>query len=102
MTRGSERRERAAGGGGAPPGSGDGVVRIPMGEIRLNLANPRKAFDEGELAELAASIRQHGLLQPILVRPLAPAEQRGDGRRYQIVIGARRYYASERAGLLAI
>src|SRR5690349_18209355 len=102
MTGGRERRAGAADVGGASGGSGDGVVRIPMGEIRLNLANPRKAFDEGELDELASSIRQHGLLQPILVRPLAPAELRGDGRRYQIVIGARRYYAAERAGLGAI
>jgi ParB family chromosome partitioning protein len=73
-----------------------------MGQVRLNLANPRKAFDEQELAELAASIRQHGLLQPILVRALAPEERRRDGRRYQIVIGARRFYAAERAGLEAI
>src|SRR3954452_24538177 len=102
MIGGSERTEWAADVGGASGGSVDGVVRIPMGEIRLNLANPRKAFDEAELAELADSIRQHGRLQPILVRPLAPGEQRGDGRRYQIVIGARRSYAAERAGLGAI
>ena len=99
---GSERTEQLVEARRAAGGSGDGVVRIPMGEIRLNLANPRKAFDEGELVELANSIRQHGLLQPILVRPLAPGELRADGRRYQIVIGARRYYAAERAGLAAI
>jgi ParB family chromosome partitioning protein len=80
----------------------EAVARIPLGQIRLNLANPRKAIDEQELAELAASIREHGLLQPILVRTLTAAERRRDGRRYQIVIGARRYFAAERAGLAAI
>jgi ParB family chromosome partitioning protein len=78
------------------------VVRIPLREIDVNLANPRKGIDEAELAELAASIRQHGLLQPILVRPLTDAERRGSRRTYRIVIGSRRFHASERAGLTTI
>jgi ParB family chromosome partitioning protein len=78
------------------------VVRIPLREIRINLANPRKHIDEQELTELADSIRQHGLLQPILVRPLIAEERRADGRTYQIVIGSRRYHAAARAGFAAI
>ena len=61
-------------------------MRIALGRIRLNLANPRKHFDEAELGELAESIRQHGLLQPILVRPLTAAERARHRRDYQVVI----------------
>jgi ParB/RepB/Spo0J family partition protein len=79
-----------------------GVVRIPLSRIRLNLSNPRKHMDEQELAELAASIREHGLLQPILVRPLTEPERARHRRDYQIVIGSRRFHAAEQAGLDAI
>jgi ParB family chromosome partitioning protein len=79
-----------------------GALLIPLREIRDNLSNPRKHFDETELAELAASIRQHGLLQPILVRPLTPDERRGRRQKYQIVIGSRRFYAAGQAGLTEI
>jgi ParB family chromosome partitioning protein len=79
-----------------------GVVSIPLRDIRINLANPRKQIDEQELEELAASIRVHGLLQPILVRPLEPDERRQSRRKYQIVIGSRRFHAAERAGLREI
>jgi ParB family chromosome partitioning protein len=86
----------------ARPPTAAGVVCIPLRKIRLNLSNPRKHIDEQELAELAESIRRHGLLQPILVRPLT-AEERGRHRReYQIVIGSRRFHAAELAGLEAI
>jgi len=78
------------------------VVRIPLGKIRLNLSNPRKQVDERELDELAESIRQHGLLQPILVRPLSAEERARYRREYQIVIGSRRFHATEAAGLPAI
>jgi ParB family chromosome partitioning protein len=96
----SQETERADSQSG--DGADAGAVRIPLREIRLNLANPRKQVDERELAELAASIRQHGLLQPILVRRLSADERRRDDRKYQIVIGSRRYFAAERAGLEAI
>jgi ParB/RepB/Spo0J family partition protein len=82
--------------------AGPGALRIALREIRGNLSNPRKHFDEAELAELADSIRQHGLLQPILVRPLTAEEKRGRRQKYQIVIGSRRYYAAEQAGLTEI
>ncbi len=67
---------------------------IPIELIRRNPDQPRRHFDETELEELADSIRQRGVLQPILVRPApgAPGE-------YQIVAGERRWRASQRANL---
>jgi ParB/RepB/Spo0J family partition protein len=78
------------------------VIEIPLREIDINLTNPRKSIDERELEELTESIRQHGLLQPILVRPLAPEERQRRKRKYQIVIGSRRFHAAERAALTTI
>src|SRR5687767_2423442 len=79
------RGEVTQGRSGHTAGDHAQVVRIPLREIRTNLSNPRKRFDEQELAELAESIRNYGLLQPILVRPLGDDELRRDGRKYQIV-----------------
>jgi ParB family chromosome partitioning protein len=72
-----------------PPGH-----EIPIELIRRNPDQPRRHFDETELEELADSIRQRGVLQPILVRPApgAPGE-------YQIVAGERRWRAAQRANL---
>jgi ParB/RepB/Spo0J family partition protein len=69
-----------------------GVRRIPVDHITPNPEQPRLAFDEATLLELAASIREHGVLQPILVRPLE------DGA-YQLIAGERRWRASQAAGL---
>lgn len=69
---------------------------IPIELIRRNPDQPRRNFSEGDLESLAASIREKGVLQPILIRP-AP---NGDG--FQIVAGERRWRASQRAGLTAI
>ncbi len=65
---------------------------LPLSEIIPNKEQPRKTFDEGALQELADSIVQHGVLQPLLVRPL-PAGG------YQLVAGERRWRASRIAGL---
>lgn len=65
---------------------------LPISEIVTNKDQPRKTFDENALAELADSIIQHGVLQPLLVRPLASGG-------YQLVAGERRYRASRMAGL---
>ena len=65
---------------------------LPLEEIVPNKEQPRKTFDETALEELAESIRQHGVLQPLLVRPLP-------GGGYQLVAGERRYRASRIAGL---
>lgn len=69
-----------------------GSSTLPLNEIIPNKDQPRKTFDEGALAELSESIRQHGVLQPLLVRPL-PAGG------YQLVAGERRWRASRMAGI---
>jgi ParB family chromosome partitioning protein len=70
---------------------------VPIDLIQRNPNQPRKRFDEADLAELADSIRARGVLQPILLRP-AP----GDASRYEIVAGERRWRAAQRAGLHTI
>src|SRR5258708_27478646 len=71
------------------------VQDIPLNRIQESKTNPRRTFDEAKLAELASNIRQHGVLQPILVRPLPGG---ADGF-FELVAGARRYPASPIAGL---
>lgn len=70
-------------------------VEIRLAEIEPNRNQPRKDFDEQALADLADSISKHGLLQPILVRPLPSGG-------YQIVAGERRWRASRMAGLTTV
>ncbi len=70
------------------------MQEIPLIRIRESGTNPRRQFDESKLAELADSIRQRGILQPVLVRPLPEGE---DGY-FELVAGARRYRASKLAG----
>jgi ParB/RepB/Spo0J family partition protein len=72
-----------------------GVRTIPVDNIVPNPDQPRLAFDEDSLAELSASIQEHGVLQPILVRPLGNNE-------YQLVAGERRWRASKSAGRTTI
>ncbi|WP_136419942.1 ParB/RepB/Spo0J family partition protein [Herbaspirillum sp. ST 5-3] len=67
---------------------------IPRTHIRLGIWNPRKRITEAELQELAESIRLHGLMQPILVRPIA-----GEDDMYELVFGERRFRAAEIAAL---
>jgi ParB family chromosome partitioning protein len=77
------------------PERGTGDVRsIPLKDIHSNVLQPRKRFDEAGLAELTASIREKGVLQPIVVR------RRDAG--YEIVLGERRWRAAREAGLDAI
>jgi ParB family chromosome partitioning protein len=66
---------------------------IPLNRIQESKTNPRRTFDEAKLAELAGNIRQHGVLQPVLVRPLPDSE---DGF-FELAAGARRYRASKLA-----
>ena len=72
-----------------------GVRVIPVDRIESNPQQPRMIFDEDALNELSGSIREHGVLQPILVRPLGE-------NRYQLVAGERRWRASRLAGLETI
>lgn len=68
------------------------VKKININDIHTSPMNPRKTFDEGAIAELAASIKQHGLLQPITVRPHISTDANACGN-YEIVMGERRYRA---------
>src|SRR5438309_6974220 len=70
------------------------VRDIPLNRIRESNSNPRRAFDEAKLRELANNIKLHGVLQAILVRPTRDGE---DGK-YELVAGARRFRASKLAG----
>ena len=71
------------------------VVTLKISQIEPNRNQPRRSFDEDALQELALSISEHGVLQPILVRPMIYGG-------YQIVAGERRYRASRMAGLTEI
>jgi ParB family chromosome partitioning protein len=69
-----------------------GLERIPVDAIRPNPRQPRTSLDEQSLVELAESIKVHGILQPVLVRPLA-------GTGYELIAGERRWRAAQLAGL---
>jgi ParB family transcriptional regulator, chromosome partitioning protein len=77
--------------GAALDGKG-GVQEVPISQIEPNRFQPRSHFDEEALAGLTASIRELGVLQPILVRRLGP-------EKYELVAGERRWRAAKRAGL---
>ena len=79
----------------AEPPANQGEVFIPLEKITANPNQPRKTFDEAELEELADSIRQQGIIQPIL------AEDAGDGT-YTIIAGERRTRAARIAGLTEV
>ncbi|MBP0616450.1 ParB/RepB/Spo0J family partition protein [Jiella mangrovi] len=70
---------------------------VPVDRITPNPHNPRRSFREDELAELSASIRQHGVVQPLLVRPLP-----SDATRFELVAGERRLRAALLAGLAEV
>ena len=77
----------------APSAAPSGLRTLPVTHLQPGKFQPRRHFDETALAELSDSIRVHGLLQPILIRPI------GAGDRYEIVAGERRWRAAQRAGL---
>ena len=68
--------------------------KVPIEFLKPNPRNPRRAFSDAELNELAASIKQHGVIQPIVVRPVKGAHD-----RFEIIAGERRWRASQLAGL---
>ena len=69
-----------------------GTLTLPISDVESNSSQPRKHFDDAALAELAASISQHGIIQPLTVRKLASGY-------YQIIAGERRWRAARLAGL---
>lgn len=82
-------------GTGTPKGDEPRLEEIPVASIVPNPHQPRAHFDEEALADLAASVREIGVLQPILVRPL------GEGK-YELIAGERRWRAARRAGLAVV
>lgn len=75
--------------------AGSSLMELPVGDVRPNPHQPRLHFDEESLAELSDSIRELGVLQPVLVRPLE------DGL-YELIAGERRWRAAQRAGLATV
>ena len=71
-----------------------GQRRLPIGSLRPNARNPRRVFSNTELDELVASLRERGIIQPIVARPV-----RGVADAYEIIAGERRWRAAQRAGL---
>ncbi|MFK7692287.1 ParB/RepB/Spo0J family partition protein [Paenibacillus sp. HJGM_3] len=69
----------------------DKVIEIPLKELRPNPYQPRKTFNEDSINELATSIKEHGVIQPIIVRSVL--------RGYEIIAGERRFRASQQCGL---
>ena len=74
--------------------SGETVVYLKLSDIKPNAKQPRKVFDEAALDDLASSISEHGVIQPVLVRPSA--------KGYELVAGERRWRAARKAGLKTI
>ena len=68
--------------------------KVPIEFIKPNPRNPRRTFSDAELGELAASVKQHGVIQPIVVRPV-----KGSQDRFEIIAGERRWRAAQLAGL---
>jgi ParB family chromosome partitioning protein len=85
---GAEARETTD---STPPGA---PAQIPVDRIDPNAEQPRRTFDPDQLASLAESIRQHGVLQPVVVRRA--------GDRYELIVGERRWRASKAAGMETI
>ena len=80
-----------------PSGGRDGaLLSIPIEHMAPHPGQPRQQFDEGEIESLAASIRENGIVQPLVVRP---ADGEGTGGHYEIVAGERRWRAAQRAGI---
>jgi len=78
------------------PPRGDTVIEIELGKIRANPFQPRTKFEQEALEELVASIRERGIVQPLIVRPAA------DGHGYELIAGERRLRAARELGLPAV
>jgi ParB family chromosome partitioning protein len=75
-------------------------AELPVGAISPNARQPRQVFDEEAMAELVHSVREIGLLQPVVVRKIAQPEGQQDGPdRYELIMGERRWRATTEAGL---
>ncbi len=78
----------------ALPPSADGLIQVPLDRIVPNPYQPRKTFNESSIDELARSVREHGIVQPLVVTR--------EGERFRLIAGERRYRAAQKAGLLTV
>jgi ParB family transcriptional regulator, chromosome partitioning protein len=86
----------------AAPAPSDGEPHtLPLDQLQPGRYQPRTRIDEGALYELAESIKAQGVMQPVLVRPIAPTVAGGE-RRFEIIAGERRFRAARLAGLDAV
>jgi ParB family transcriptional regulator, chromosome partitioning protein len=81
---------------GLAPVPGASFAEVPVTAIRPNPKQPRTVFDDDDMAELVHSIREIGVLQPIVVRPVSDGD---DGIRFELIMGERRWRATQEAGL---
>lgn len=87
--------------GGAPLNREGGMVTLPLATLKPGKYQPRQHFKESDLIDLATSIRERGILQPIVVRPTQEHDPLGNPL-YEIIAGERRWRAAEKAGLRRI
>ena len=85
-----------------PSANSKQIQFIAISRLERNPDQPRKIFNEADMTELTNSIREKGVLQPILVRPIPPSKRSAGKPDYQIVAGERRWQASLKAGLDAM
>jgi ParB/RepB/Spo0J family partition protein len=97
MTEKSVQEATSVGKGDGPGGERTYVPAMPIKQLVESPTNPRKSFDAAKLEDLAASIREKGVLEPILARPVV-----GGGSTWEIVAGARRVRAAKLAGLATV
>ena len=76
-------------------GPAGGLVQVPVATITPNPMQPRTTFEPDTLAELAASVKEHGVIQPLIVTQQGP-------ERYQLIAGERRWQAARMAGLATV
>jgi ParB family chromosome partitioning protein len=77
-----------------PPDSATGLLEVPVSQISPNPLQPRKTFNEASIEELARSVREHGIVQPLVVTRA--------GDRYKLIAGERRFRAAQKAGLTTV
>ena len=93
---GSGRKSAKSAAKAAADDTEDRVLYIDINDIKPNIAQPRKVFDESKLEELAGSIRTNGVIQPLIVRKTST------GSGFELVAGERRWRASRLAGLRTV
>ncbi|AKT50858.1 ParB/RepB/Spo0J family partition protein [Arsenicicoccus sp. oral taxon 190] len=97
----SEAATRGEGGLTAVPGAA--YAEVPVGSIQPNAKQPRQVFDEDDMSELVHSVREIGVLQPIVVRPLREAAHPDHpDAEYELIMGERRWRATQAAGLATV